>query len=108
MNHHLRILQQRIQPIAVIRKRALVERKRRGPEAQHAQKEHLHPGQDRTRIRVELYIGLVREAKDKPIRPQQPRPQEQRTLLPAHNAANLYGPGSARLECSMMYVIEKS
>ncbi len=88
VNHHLRVLQERIQAVAVggnessgdeIREQG----KRRRGKVQHRQEENLNSGQNGAGVGVELRVLLVPEPQHKAEGPQQPGPQEQRTLLPA-------------------------
>ena len=83
MDHHLRVLQQRIQSESVQRHRPRLNRKRRSRKRQQQQKEHLDPGQNRSRERTQPNVHTVPHPQDKSIRAQQPRPQQQGTFLSA-------------------------
>src|SRR6266851_7941609 len=82
MDHHLRILQQRIQPKPIRRHRSRLNRKWRRRKVQQHQKENLYPRQNRRSKRREPHIHLMPHPQHKPIRTQQPSPQQQRPLLP--------------------------
>ena len=83
MNHHLRILKQRIQPIPVIGDHAAIQRKWRRGEVEQGEEEDLNASQDCASAGVQLHVYLVRQPQDKSVEPEQPRPQEKRTLLAA-------------------------
>jgi hypothetical protein len=77
MNHHLRVLEQWIQAVAVVWNGAPIQREGRRCKVQYQQEEDLNPGQNGASIRVELHICFVGEAKDEAVGSQQPCPQEQ-------------------------------
>ena len=89
MNHHLRVLQQGIEPVAIGRNGShsgdvtRKQRERRRGKNQHRQKEHLDARQNRSRVGVKLHIRLVRQPQNEAISSQQPRPQQQRAFLAA-------------------------
>ena len=82
MDHHLRVLQQRIQPMPIRRQRPRLNRKRRSCEIQQHQKEDLHPSQNGRSKRRKPYIHPMPKTQHKPIRRQKPGPQHQRPFLP--------------------------
>ena len=93
MNHHLGILEERIEAVAVGGDGAGIERKRRRGEAQDRKEEDLNAGQDRAGVGVELDVGLVAQAQHKAVHAQQPRPEQQRTLLAAPQGGELVSSG---------------
>ena len=81
MNHHLGILQQRIQAAAVGADRAFEQAERIGGEVQQQQKENLHARQNHRGVGEEARIGLVAQAQNESIGGEQQRPEQQRTFL---------------------------
>ena len=81
VNHHLGILQQRVEAAAVRAKRAFQKTKRVGREIHQRQEEDLHCGQDHGGVGKEPGIGLVAQAQHESIGRQQQRPEQQRTFL---------------------------
>ena len=82
MNHHLGILQQRVQARSIRRQLALHERKRMGGEVQQQQKENLHRRNNRGSVCKEPCVRLVAEPQNQSVGRQQQRPEKQRALLP--------------------------
>ncbi len=81
MDHHLRILQQRIQSEAIGRRLALHQRKRRRGKVEQEQEEDLDAGQDGGRVSGEGNVDLMPQAEHKAVGGQQPRPEQQRPFL---------------------------
>ena len=93
MNHHLGILQQRIQPSAVGGKRARHQRERMSGEIQQQQKENLHCGDDGGSIGKQPGIRLVPQPQHQSVGRQQQRPEQQRPFLPRPQRGELVGRG---------------
>jgi hypothetical protein len=81
MDHHLRVLQQRIEAEAIRRLLALHQRKRGRGKVEQEEEEDLDARQDGGGVSGEGDIDLMPQAEYKPVCRQQPRPEEQGTLL---------------------------
>ena len=97
MNHHLRILEERIQTVAVGRERAFHDGERVRREIQDHQKENLHRGHDDRSVREQPLVGFVAQAQHESVTAQQERPEQQRPFLP--------GPEHGELICSRQVAI---
>ena len=93
MDHHLRVLEQRIKAVAIAGNDALIERKGRRGKVQDGQEEDLDSRHNRPGIGVEFYVVFVRQPQDESIRSEQPGPQQQRALLAAPQRGELIGGG---------------
>ena len=93
MDHHLRILQERVQTEAVGGNGALHQREGRRGEVEQQQKEDLHAGEDGGGVCGEADIYLVARAKDEAIGGEQPGPQQQRAFLAGPERSELVGAG---------------
>ena len=81
VDHHLGILQQRVQAEAVLREGAGLDRKRGCGEVQQQKEEHLDAGKDGGGVGGEPHIHAVAHPEHKAVGGQQPRPQHKRALL---------------------------
>ena len=62
MNHHLRILEQRIEAVAVVGNGAFHQREGRGGKVEHGEEKDLDSGENRSGVGVELHTGRRRPA----------------------------------------------
>ncbi len=81
MNHHLRILQQRIQSEPVGRRLALYQGKWRRGKIQQQQEEDLDAGQDGGGVSGKGDVDLMPEPEHEAVGGQQPGPKQQRSFL---------------------------
>ena len=94
MDHHLGILQQRIQSVAVGRESCpSTSAKRMRGEVHQQQEEHLHRRNDRRRVRHQLRIDFVAQPQHQAVGGEQPRPEQQRAFLPRPQRGELVGDG---------------
>ena len=81
VNHHLGILQQRIQAVTVGGNCSLHDGERVRREVQQRQEEDLHARQNHRRVSEEARVGLVAQPQHESISGEQQRPEQQRTFL---------------------------
>ncbi len=93
MDHHLRILQQRIQAEAVGGNGSLHQREGRRGEVEQQEEEDLHAGEDGRGIGGEPDVDLVAHAQHEAVGGEQPRPEEQRAFLPGPERGELVRAG---------------
>src|SRR4029079_13530212 len=91
MDHHLRILQQRIQPVAIFWDSAFHQREGGRCEVDDGQKEYLYAGEDGSRVGVKLDVGFVSQPQHEAVGPKEPCPKEKGTLLTAPKGRELVG-----------------
>src|SRR6266850_4823583 len=93
MNHHLRILEKRIQTVAVGRERAFHDGERVRREIQDHQKENLHCGDNYRSMCEQALVGLVAEPQNKSVTAEQKRPEQQRSFLAGPQYGELVSSG---------------
>ena len=94
VDHHLGILQQRIEAGAVGGTDAAGdERERRRREVDQQQEEDLDAGEDRRGVGGELDVDLVADAEDESVGGEQQRPEQQRAFLAGPERGELVGRG---------------
>ena len=109
MHHHLRILQQRIQPGAIRRDRPRRDRKRRRAKAQQQQEENLDGRQDRRGERASAARRPGGASAARSHRRSATRPTAAASLPGRSTARQTCTPDSAQCcECARMYSTEKS
>ncbi len=91
MDHHLRILQQRIESVAVGGNRAGDQRKRMRRKVDQREEEDLHRADDHRGVRHQPRIHLVPQPQHQPVGGQQPAPEQQRALLSRPERGKLIG-----------------
>ncbi len=81
MDHHLRILQQRIQSIAIWRK--IPDRHRKGirGEIHQQEEEDLHRRNDHRRVSDQTDVHFIAQSQDQAVGREQQRPEQQRAFL---------------------------
>src|SRR6187402_1187942 len=89
MDDHLRVLQERIQAIAISGNHALGQGEGLSREVQKGQEKDLDSRQDDRSIGKETNIGPVAEAQHEGIARREEGPQEKRTLLAAPESREL-------------------
>ena len=82
VNHHLGILQKRVETGAVGAKRAFEQPEGIGCDVYQSKKEDLHSGENDGGVSEEARISLVAKAEDEGVSGEQERPEHQRTFLP--------------------------
>ena len=93
MNDHLRVLEQRIEAVAVFGDGARSSAKGGAAKLRTARKKTWMRGQDGAGVGVQLDVCLVGEAEDESVGSQQPGPEEQRAFLAAPQGGKLVGAG---------------
>jgi hypothetical protein len=89
MDHHLRVLKERIEAVAVVGNGAVVEREGRGGEVENGEEEDLNSGENRSGVGVELDVGFVGEAEDETVGPSSHAQRSSEPSWPLHSAENL-------------------
>src|SRR5262249_30002469 len=82
MDHHLGILQQRVEAGAVGRNAALLEGERMRSEVQNRQEEDLNGGDDHGRISEKSLVSAMTQAQNESVAAEKQRQEKQRTFLP--------------------------
>ena len=81
MDHHLRILQQRIEPVAVRRNGARHQGKGVGGKVHQQQEENLNRRNNDGSVRHQAGVHLVAKTQNQPVAGQQPAPEQQGAFL---------------------------
>ena len=99
VDDHLRILQQRIQSVAVGGQRALHQRERMRREVQQQKKEDLNRGDDDRGVGEQPRIGLVPQAQDQAVGREQQQPRTAASLPVPTRARRTYKDRAGRGCC---------
>ena len=93
MDHHLGILQERIEAVAVGWDGSADEAEWIRGKVDEREEKYLHGRDDHRGVREELRIDFVAHPQDERVGGEQPRPEEQRALLPGPQRGKLVGDG---------------
>ncbi len=93
VNHHLGILQQRVQTASIGPERAIKQAEWPGGEVYEREKKDLHASQNYRSVSEEARVSLVAQTKNESVGGQQKRPEQQRTFLPGPQHGKLVRSG---------------